>query len=146
AETLYFFEFPSWVKLELTVGGSIAYSCSSFCGYHYHTLINGKPTPFAVIPDMAQGQCHQTCITQPSNYMNDVTSVHSHELMEAITDAEVTIGGGTYVPPSAWGDLTCGEDGDMCSYQEDVVNLNGTSWTVQQTWSNSAHDCVSNGT
>src|SRR5205807_10517755 len=69
-------------------------------------------------------------------------SVASHELVEAVTDAEVglaTITG----PPLAWYDNTNGEIGDICNAQQGTITgSDGVSYTVQKEFSNLANDCI----
>ncbi|MGO9708224.1 MAG: hypothetical protein ACLQBL_05155, partial [Polyangiaceae bacterium] len=143
--SLYMFEFPANVTITLTVDGSTSASCSAFCGYHENTTIGGKVVPYGVIPDLESGPCQSACSETADANFNDVTSVHSHEVAEAVTDTEVTITTSGYVRPSAWGDEVCGEVGDICNFQEQSTSLNGTSWTVQQLWSNKVNDCTVTG-
>ncbi|HWZ43421.1 MAG TPA: hypothetical protein VNW97_08075, partial [Candidatus Saccharimonadales bacterium] len=72
---------------------------------------------------------------------NNYTSVASHELIEAVTDADVGIAT-TFAAPLAWMDMTNGEIGDICNGQQASFVANGTTYTVQLEFSNSANNCV----
>jgi hypothetical protein len=69
------------------------------------------------------------------------TSVTSHELSEAITDADVGIAT-TFAAPLAWMDMTNGEIGDICNGQQGTYVANGTTYTIQLEFSNAANNCV----
>jgi hypothetical protein len=69
------------------------------------------------------------------------TSVTSHELTEAITDADVGIAT-VFAPPLAWYDMVNGEIGDICNGQQGTYVANGTSYTIQLEFSNAANNCV----
>ncbi|HEX3093800.1 MAG TPA: hypothetical protein VHW72_14305, partial [Candidatus Angelobacter sp.] len=69
------------------------------------------------------------------------TSVTSHELTEAITDADVGIAT-TFAPPLAWYDMVNGEIGDICNGQQGSYVANGTTYTIQLEFSNAASNCV----
>jgi hypothetical protein len=106
----------------------------------------GEVIPFGVVPDFKTGPCSQSfCVTDSAHYFRDVTSVHSHELAEAVTDPDVTfnLGDTAYIAPSAWCDLHYGEIGDICNYQEQALTfVSGRTWYVQRLWSNAANKCV----
>jgi hypothetical protein len=69
------------------------------------------------------------------------TSVTSHELVEAMTDAFVGIAT-TFAPPLAWYDMVNGEIGDICNGQQASYTANGTAYTIQLEFSNAANNCV----
>ena len=69
------------------------------------------------------------------------TSVTSHELVEAMTDADVGIAT-TFAPPLAWYDMVNGEIGDICNGQQGTYTANGTAYTIQLEFSNAANNCV----
>jgi hypothetical protein len=69
------------------------------------------------------------------------TSVTSHELVEAMTDADVGIAT-VFGPPLAWYDMTNGEIGDICNGQQASYVANGTTYTIQLEFSNAANNCV----
>ena len=72
-------------------------------------------------------------------------AISSHELVEAITDAEVSfaIANG---PPLGWYDNTnnAGEIADICArtVPGSVTGGDGRRYVVQQEWSNRARGCV----
>ncbi len=151
-DSIYMFEFPA--NVTITTGGETV--CSQLCAYHFFTTINGRIVPYGVHPDFAQQPCTGICAPHANvsgrSYFDDVTSVHTHELAEAITDMNYT----GDVRPSAWidpnndtGNCAVGEIGDICSYQESLVTMSSTSqysWYVQQLWSNVAGDCITTRT
>jgi len=83
--------------------------------------------------------CSSGCGT--STVFGNYTSVTSHELVEAMTDADVGIAT-TFAPPLAWYDMTNGEIGDICNGQQGSYTANGTTYTIQLEFSNSANNCV----
>ncbi|MFI5297798.1 MAG: hypothetical protein ACHREM_06825 [Polyangiales bacterium] len=132
--TLYMVDFPPGVTI--TQGGS--QSCVDFCAYHGTMTLNGASVPYGVMPDFSPGSgCDQGCGSDPSTF-NNQTSVHSHEMIEAVTDMEVGIGT-TVGRPLAWYDTSNGEIGDICNAQQ----ANVAGYTVQKEWSNAQHACVS---
>jgi hypothetical protein len=70
-----------------------------------------------------------------------VTSVASHELVEAVTDPDVGLAK-ALAAPLAWYDANNGEIGDICAGHEGKLHAGGAIWTVQKQWSNKAHACV----
>lgn len=115
--TLYFVYLPPGVVV-VQGGGS---SCKVFCGYHND--INGQIF-YAVMPFPGCSGCTGGLTT-----LDALTSISSHELCEAITDA---------IPGQGWYDDTNGEIGDICAWKTKKVG----DYTVQLEWSNAAHDCV----
>ncbi|HEX4603295.1 MAG TPA: hypothetical protein VH724_04825, partial [Candidatus Angelobacter sp.] len=140
ANTVYFFYFPPGKTI--TQGGSSSCVGGGFCAYHGTTnsLINGQHVLYGVMPDMQAGSgCATGCGT--SSVFGNYTSVTSHELVEAMTDAQVGIA--TVIgPPLAWYDATNGEIGDICNGQQASYVANGTTYTIQLEFSNSANNCV----
>ncbi len=122
---LYVFEFPPGTSIQLE--GS--YSCQAFLGYHFTTTYQGKSVPYAVIPDFSQDCGNQD--------WNNAQVAMSHEMVEAITDAEVGLGSQTSV---AWNsDIDGGQEiGDLCNGQPGNI----AGFTVQLEWSNYDGGCV----
>ncbi len=143
---IYMFEFPANVTITFTLAGGTYTSCQAFCAYHLNAMINGTYAAYGVLPDLETGPCASVCSLTPPAGMNDVTGVHSHELVEAMTDAHVSIDTSGYIYPSAWNSAGCGEIGDECNFQETPITINGHTWTVQQEWSNRQNNCVVSGT
>jgi hypothetical protein len=138
--TLYMIFFPPGKTI--SQGGSSSCVGGGFCAYHGTTnsLLNGKHVLYGVMPDMQAGSgCATGCGN--STVFGNYTSVTSHELTEALTDADVGIAT-TFSPPLAWYDMTNGEIGDICNAQQGSYVANGTTYTIQLEFSNSANNCV----
>ncbi len=80
---MYMINFPSGKTI--TQGGSS--SCVQFCAYHGTFKIGTQNVYYGVLPALTGG-CASGCGTAATTYDNQ-TSVASHELIEAVTDAEV---------------------------------------------------------
>ncbi|MGZ4875945.1 MAG: hypothetical protein ACXV5R_12295 [Candidatus Angelobacter sp.] len=138
--TLYMIYFPPGKTI--SQGGSNSCQAGGFCAYHGTTssLFGGKNVLYGVMPDMQAGSgCSTGCGT--STVFGNYTSVTSHELVEAMTDAFVGIAT-VFGPPLAWYDQTNGEIGDICNGQQGSYTANGTTYTIQLEFSNSANNCV----
>jgi hypothetical protein len=138
--TLYMIFFPPGKTI--SQGGSNSCQAGGFCAYHGTTssLFNSKHVLYGVLPDMQAGSgCSSGCGT--STVFGNYTSVTSHELVEAMTDADVGIAT-TFAAPLAWYDQTNGEIGDICNGQQGSYTANGTTYTIQLEFSNSASNCV----
>ena len=138
--TLYMIFFPPGKTI--TQGGSSSCVAGGFCAYHgtTSTLLNGKNVLYGVHPDMQSGLC-STGGCGNAGVLGNYTSVSSHELTEAITDADVGIAA-TFAPPLAWYDMVNGEIGDICNGQQGTYTANGTAYTIQLEFSNAANNCV----
>ena len=138
--TLYMIFFPPGKTI--TQGGSNSCRPGGFCAYHgtTSTLLNGKNVLYGVMPDMQSGLC-STGGCGNGGVFGNYTSVTSHELTEAITDADVGIAT-TFAPPLAWYDMVNGEIGDICNGQQGTYTANGTAYTIQLEFSNAANNCV----
>src|SRR6478672_3450854 len=138
--TLYMIYFPPGKTI--SQGGSNSCQAGGFCAYHGTTssLLGGHNVLYGVLPDMQAGSgCSSGCGT--STVFGNYTSVTSHELVEAMTDADVGIAT-TFAPPLAWYDMVNGEIGDICNGQQGSYTANGTTYTVQLEFSNAANNCV----
>lgn len=124
-DSLYMFDFaPGYLISEQG-----DYSCQAFDAYHYTINYKGMSVPYGVHPDCGD----------PFEYK---TLVHSHELAEAITDAEIgLVTGANVARPAAWMSVgaNAGEVGDLC----DSTQASVAGYTVQKIWSNYAGGCVS---
>ncbi|HVG92678.1 MAG TPA: hypothetical protein VNB54_14380 [Alphaproteobacteria bacterium] len=138
--TLYMIFFPPGKTI--TQGGSSSCVAGGFCAYHgtTSTLLNGKNVLYGVMPDMQSGLC-STGGCGSAGVFGNYKSVTSHELTEAITDADVGIAT-VFAPPLAWYDMVNGEIGDICNGQQGSYTANGTTYTIQLEFSNSANNCV----
>ena len=138
--TLYMIYFPPGKTI--SQGGSNSCQAGGFCAYHGTTssLFQSHNVLYGVLPDMQAGSgCSSGCGT--STVFGNYTSVTSHELVEAMTDADVGIAT-TFAAPLAWYDQTNGEIGDICNGQQGSYTANGTTYTIQLEFSNSASNCV----
>ncbi|KAJ3016670.1 UNVERIFIED_CONTAM: hypothetical protein HDU68_012093 [Siphonaria sp. JEL0065] len=133
--------------ISITQGGSG--SCKVFCAYHgtidISSLNKGtKYLFYGVMPDQG-GSCAGGCGSNPSQ-VNNMFSVASHELAEAVTDAAVGLAT-AIAAPLAWYDATNGENGDICNAQQGTtVGGDGVSYVVQKIWSNADNACVQGAT
>lgn len=138
--TLYMIYFPPGKTI--TLGGSQSCVAGGFCAYHSTTsnTFEMKDLLYGVIPDLQSGSCSVGCGT--SSAFGNYTSVSSHELTEAITDADVGIAT-VFGPPLAWYDMADNaEIGDLCNGQQSSYVANGTTYTIQLEFSNAANNCV----
>lgn len=143
--TLYMIYFPPNKTL---INPQNQMSCvqNGFCAYHGTTsnsnLFNTKHVLYGVVPDMQPGSgCDVGCGI--SSTFGIYTSNTSHELVESMTDADIGIAP-TVRSPLAWYDPqpNHGEIGDLCNHELVSYTANGTPYTVQLEFSNSASDCV----
>ncbi len=140
--TLYVVYFPPGVVIQDSQGGV---SCNAnsggnqvFCGYHSSYSDTAGNVPYAVIPDLSSNACVQGCGV--GNAMDDYGLAASHEMLEAITDAEVGVGNGVG-RPMGWYDSQQGEVGDVCANQVGA-NTKVNGFTVQKNWSQRLGACV----
>ncbi len=139
--TFYAVYFPPNVTIELD---ATTKSCvkGGFCAYHSST---GSTIPYGVMADFSSGGCSVGCGSGTT--LQIATAVSSHEMSEAITDAQV---GSSNVlgPPLAWYDpdpagSALGEIGDICGGQDVTVSAGSNTYKIQQEFSNLQNDCVS---
>ncbi len=126
----------------ITQGGSS--SGVQFCAYHGTVAASAVPEfYYSVLPDFTTGGMTSGC-GNGTRFQNE-TSVSSHELVEAVTDAEVGLATNN-APPLAWYDSTNGEIGDICNAQQQAITGgDGRTYTVQQEFSNRQNNCVVSG-
>jgi hypothetical protein len=138
--TIYFVFFPKGKRISL--GTSRSCVAGGFCAYHGTFVRNGVNAMYAVMPDASAGSgCDVGCGSNATPF-NNVTSVASHELIEAVTDPAVGIAS-VFGPPLGWYDQANGEIGDICNAQQGtVLGGNGVSYVVQKEWSNTRSACV----
>ena len=144
--SFYMIYFPPGVTITLDAATK---SCVQFCAYHSNTPATFTPrlVPYGVEPDFAPpSACANGCGGNPS-MLDNVTEVTSHEMSEAVTDAQVG-SATTTAPPLAWYDPDpvanpLAEIGDICVGQGAVVNAGSTTYVVQKEFSNLQNDCVS---
>jgi len=137
ASNYYPVHFPPGVNITAPDGSR---SCFVFCAYHGTYVRNGVNVNYGVIPDQGGG-CNGGCGNN-SQRVNNMQSVASHELIEAVTDPAVGLAT-VFGPPLAWYDQTNGEIGDICNGQQGTtVGGDGVTYVVQTEFSNSANNCV----
>lgn len=129
-DSLYMIDFPAGTSITLVN----IQSCSSFGAYHFTLKYQGNSVPYGVHPN-----CGYSFDTS--------TIIHSHELAEAMTDAEVglieTNTTNLSARPLAWVTLATTawnsqEVGDVC----EGTNTKIGQYAVQKIWSNYAQACV----
>jgi hypothetical protein len=139
--TLYMIYFPPGKTLTLGTLTSCPPTGDGFCAYHGTTsnLFGGKHVLYGAMPDFQSGGCAFRCGT--SSTFGNETSTSSHELVEALTDADAGLTSNAAFP-RAWDDPNYGEIGDICNQQQTSYTANGTPYTVQLEFSNSANNCI----
>ena len=139
--TVYVIFFPPGKTIRL--GTSSSCVNGGFCGYHSTTLglFGGKNLLYSVLPDMQPPSgCSTGC--GGTGQLDTVTNVLSHELSEAVTDADVGIAT-AIARPLAWIQASDGEEiADLCDGQEATFFSNGQPYTIQRIFSNFQNDCV----
>ena len=106
----------------------------SYCAWHsYGSCSNGAPVQVAYMPNidgLAGCDPQDTFGTGHSQGLAAVANVTAHELSETITDPR---NGG-------WYDSGGAENGDKCAWTfvGAVTLKNGSTWKLQQEWSNAA--------
>ncbi|HET7503180.1 MAG TPA: hypothetical protein VFK02_19305 [Kofleriaceae bacterium] len=141
ANTYYPVHFPPNMSITSPDGSR---SCVVFCAYHGTFRVQTSSgqiinVNYGVVPDQGGG-CAGGCGANPSR-VNNLTSVASHELIEATTDPAVGLA--TVIgPPLAWYDPNNGEIGDICNGQQGTTTGNGHTYTIQLEFSNAANNCV----
>jgi len=134
---IYMVNFPSGKTI--TQGGASSCVAGGFCAYHGTFKIGTQNVYYGVLPALTGG-CATGC-GAGTTFQNQ-QSVASHELIEAVTDAEVGLA--TVIgPPLAWYDATNGEIGDICNGQQGTfTGTDGNTYTIQQEFSNQQSDCI----
>lgn len=140
-DTLYMIFFPPGKTI--TAGGATSCVNGGFCAYHNSTsgTFASHRLYYGVHPDIQPPSgCSGGC-GGSANIFDNITNVTSHELSEAVTDADVGPAT-TFARPLAWIDPVNSEIGDICVAQEAPVVANGTTYIVQREFSNVQDDCV----
>ena len=117
------------------------YSCQLWCAYHSTFVLgNGQSVYYIVVPDQG-GSCSQLCGADP-NPLNNLYSVISSEVAEAITNPGVGLAD-SIGPPLSWWSPIFGEIADPCGQEQSTVTLgDGKRYTVHLLWSNSQGGCI----
>jgi hypothetical protein len=130
-DTVYMIYYPSSVTVAM--GGGT--TCSEFYGYHDDfALASGAYVTYSVVA---------TCPPFPmTSQIDSITSIASHEMIEAVTDPRVSDMPAYVLPDQdhmAWGVPAGGELGDMCAgYGNVFYTPTDVPYLVQRTWSNKA--------
>jgi len=143
--TYYAFYFPPGVTIQLD---ATTKSCvnGGFCAYHGDTTSGTRP--YGVMPDFSTGGCSLGC--GAGTTLQIATNVSSHEMAEAVTDADVGTAT-SFGPPLGWYDPSGtaapdpGEIADICdppAAPESTVSAGGHSYIVEPLFSNLQNDCV----
>jgi hypothetical protein len=133
-KTLYMIDFPPGYTITLVIPmiGSIV-SCSSYGAYHFTASMGGKSIPYGIHPDCGYS-------------WNGTTLVHSHELMEAITDTEVGLvdQAAAEARPLGWATVaaTAWANQEICDICEGGPGDTIAGYYVARGWSNYAQACV----
>ncbi len=142
-ETFYMIYFPPGVHINLGTAPSCA--AGGFCAYHSNT---SSLVPYGVLPDFGPASGCQAPHCGNGTEFQNITAVTSHEMSEAVTDAQV--GSANILgPPLAWYDPSppptpdLGEIADICGGQVATVSAGAHTYTVQLEFSNLQNDCVS---
>jgi hypothetical protein len=105
SNSLYMTYFPPGMSIQLDSQNS---SCVQFCAYHStFKRSDGSTLYYGVMPDLG-GACAGGC-GSASSYLANLTSVSSHEMIEAVTDPEVGLN------TLSWYNDNQGEIGDICT-------------------------------
>jgi hypothetical protein len=145
--TYYAIYFPPNVTIQLD---ATTKSCvnGGFCAYHSDT--NTGTLPYGVMPDFSSGGCSQQRACATGTTFQIATTVSSHEMAEAITDAQVGTAS-VFGPPLGWYDHVPppgsdpGEIADICdppAAPQGGVLAGGNLYSVEFLFSNVQNDCV----
>ena len=142
-ETFYMIYFPPGVHISL--GGAPSCAAGGFCAYHSNTA---SLVPYGVLPDFGPASGCQAPHCGTGTEFQNITAVTSHEMSEAVTDAQVG-SASVFDAPLAWYDhnnppgTDLAEVGDICAAQDTTVSAGAHTYTVQTEFSNVQNDCVS---
>lgn len=110
-------------------------SANNFCAFHDTIAYKSATAYFAVMPYEVD---NRGCKPASTSFDN-VTTIASHELVEAITDPGVGLN------RVAWYDASNGEVADICagtSSPAPVIGSDGVRYVVQREWSNQNRACI----
>ncbi len=132
--TVYMVNFPLGVTIDDGSGGK---SCVLFCGIQGTVSTGGKSAGLGMVPDLSPSSpCNGGCGTN-SSYLQNVTEVHAHILLNIVTDLEVATATAT-ARPLAWLDSTHGNICDICNQKPATIS----GYTVEKGWSNREANCI----
>jgi hypothetical protein len=135
ANTIYMVNFPSGVTLEDAQGDR---SCVQFCGIQDTLVLNGKSVGIGMFVDIGPTSLCSGGCGGDVNYLNNVTALHAHQLLNIVTDLEVGLVT-SLGRPLGWYDATSrGQIADLCNQVQAQV----AGYTVETGWSNSQGACI----
>jgi hypothetical protein len=112
-----------------------ANSAHNFCAYHDTMSYGAQSTYLAVVPyELNNAGCRVATTS-----FDRVTTIVSHELVEAVTDP------GVGLHQLSWYDRVNGEIGDICARTSApgvVTGGDGVRYVVQREWSNRSRACI----
>jgi hypothetical protein len=144
--TVYMFHFPPTHEIQSVDRTNISDACVEYCAFHSTYARSGFGSVYyGVFPDLSVGLCPIGCGSLSP--FDNLSAAASHELGEAMTDAEVGLVGNTLGPPLGWYDgatMSQGEIGDMCNQSTDTITAPGstTMYTVQNMFSKVIWDAL----
>jgi hypothetical protein len=125
--------FPSHTTISTPDGDSV----HDFCAYHDTMAWTSRSTAYYAVMPYEVG--NRGCKAAPSTF-DSLTTVTSHELVEAITDPGIGLGRLT------WYDSDNGEVADICaggsSSVAHIKGADGVTYAVQRAWSNRVGACI----
>ncbi len=125
--------------------------CSSYCGWHDHTTMNGTDIKFSFVgnPDRCPRACEdQTTSPNGNSGADGMVNIMAHEQEEAISDPDL----------NAWYDSAGEENADKCAWRFGPTKtagngslynetIGGLNWLVQMNWQNACGGgCAQSGT
>jgi hypothetical protein len=129
---IYHVYFMQGVQECSTVAGGCYAVSGGYCGYH--SSVNFSDIGHTLYS--FEGYQNIAGCNAPDNLVADSTdSTVSHETYEIITDPDINNG------TLAWYNSRHGEIGDECRSNYSNVTLNGTSYNIQEEWSNHYNAC-----
>jgi len=136
ANTLFMVHFPAGI----TLSASGQDSCAAWCGDHeYFSTPKYGNVAYAMMPDIGGG-CFGCNFSSTS--FDSMTTIASHELIEAVTDPlcpDMSITKPLF--PAAWMGTDEQEVGDLCVEQLTTLQAGTRAYTVQKIWDQSIKGC-----
>ncbi len=134
--TLYMTYFPPGVGITI----ENQKSCQAFCAYHegFKSQTHGNVF-YGVMPDLESGACSFGCGFASDSFSN-LTTVSSHEFIEAVTDPFPTPATSPAFP-QAWNTSDGNEIGDLCAGSMTTLTTANRTYTIQQEFDNSTQAC-----
>ncbi|KAJ3024937.1 UNVERIFIED_CONTAM: hypothetical protein HDU68_007635 [Siphonaria sp. JEL0065] len=127
--------FASGVTVNDDTGPKLGNSCTTWCAFHYSVNTPKGWIYYGILPEMSFGNCARGCGFATNTIFANNCLVASHELAEAVTDADQGQNG--------WNNFQSGEIGDICNAQPSTFcGADGYQYAVQKEWSNAKNACV----